>query len=105
MGPLISLDQRDRVHAMVSRSPGTILAGGYILEGPSPLDGFDLSNGSFYPPTVVSGIGMQDELWVEEVFGPVVIIQKFRVKISLSSAFQVLTSHILTERKCRYSIG
>jgi len=48
------------------------------MEGPSPLDGFDLSKGSFYPPTVLTDIDLQSELWKEETFGPVVVVQKFR---------------------------
>ena len=79
MGSLISSAHRDRVHALVSRTTAKVLAGGYIMEGASPLDGFDLSKGAFYPPTVISGVDMNDKLWTEEVFGPVVVVQKFRV--------------------------
>jgi acyl-CoA reductase-like NAD-dependent aldehyde dehydrogenase len=91
MGSLISVAQRDRVHAVVLRSSGTILAGGYLMEGKSPLDGFDLSKGSFYPPTVVAGMELQDELWKEEVFGPVVVVQKFRVHFFGYGGFNLLT--------------
>jgi acyl-CoA reductase-like NAD-dependent aldehyde dehydrogenase len=78
MGCLISKASRDRVHSIVSRNKCTILAGGAPMEGPSPLDGFDLSKGSFYPPTVLTDIDLQSELWKEETFGPVVVVQKFR---------------------------
>jgi len=78
MGCLITKASRDRVHAMVSRGGGTILTGGAPMEGPSPLDGFDLSKGAFYPPTIITDIDLQSELWKEEIFGPVVVVQRFR---------------------------
>ena len=64
---------------MVSRSSGTILLGGRQLENKSELDDFDLSKGSFYSPTIITDIDSMDELWQEEVFGPVVILKKFSV--------------------------
>jgi len=95
MGCLICVSHRDRVHAIVSRSRATVLAGGHIMESPSPLDGFDLSQGSFYPPTVISGVDVKDELWTEEIFGPVVIAQKFRSdKVGIQLA-----------NDCKYGLG
>jgi len=43
----------------------------------SELDGFDFSQGAFYPPTVIAGAGIEDEIWQEEVFGPVVVVKQF----------------------------
>lgn len=48
--------------------------------GTSELDGFDFSRGSFFPPTIVSDINSADELWKEEVFGPVVAMRRFSVR-------------------------
>lgn len=58
---------------------GEVLAGGQRLSGKSELDGFDFDGGSFYPPTVISGIDTSNELWQEEIFGPVVLAKRFSV--------------------------
>ena len=79
MGSVISEKHLRRIHNVVSRSSGTILLGGRQLENNSELDGFDLSKGSFYSPTIITDIDSMDELWQEEVFGPVVILKKFSV--------------------------
>lgn len=47
--------------------------------GKSSLDGFDFSKGSFLPPTVITDVHTEDELWQEEVFGPVVVVRRFSV--------------------------
>lgn len=49
------------------------------MAGTSDLDGFEFSRGCFYPPTVLEDVGTEDELWREEVFGPVVVVKKFEV--------------------------
>ncbi|TSD49793.1 aldehyde dehydrogenase family protein [Rhodococcus sp. KBS0724] len=69
LGPLVSRAHRDRVAAMVDRrSPNTVVRiGGEKPSGP----------GSFYPPTIISGVQQDDELVQEEVFGPVVTVQVF----------------------------
>ena len=58
------------------------------MEGKSELDGFDLSKGSFYAPTIVTDVETTDELWREEVFGPVVVLKRFSVSIAY---FQILS--------------
>lgn len=63
-----------------TRSSGTILTGGEPLKGRSSLDGFNFSRGSFYPPTVIEDVSLEDDLWKEEVFGPVVVLRKFEVR-------------------------
>lgn len=80
MGPVVSSLALARVESMVSnRSSGKLLMGGQRLTGLSPLDGFDLSQGFFYAPTVIEDIHVSDELWQEEIFGPVVVVKKFSV--------------------------
>lgn len=49
------------------------------MTGKSELDNFDFSQGSFFPPTVIVDVDTSDELWVEEVFGPVVVVKRFSV--------------------------
>jgi len=61
----------------------------------SALDNFDFSRGSFYPPTVITSVDTNDEIWQEEIFGPVVIVKKFREEeqgIALANA-------------CKYGLG
>ncbi len=69
MGPLVSAAQRDRVAGLVeSRSSSSeLVTGGAAPEGA----------GFFYLPTVIAGVGQDDELVQKEVFGPVVTVQRF----------------------------
>ncbi|KAL5488191.1 hypothetical protein ACEPAI_6299 [Sanghuangporus weigelae] len=77
MGSVISSRHLQRISDMVKRSSGTILFGGEQMHGLSPLDNFDLSKGSFFAPTIITDIETTDELWQEEVFGPVIVVKKF----------------------------
>jgi acyl-CoA reductase-like NAD-dependent aldehyde dehydrogenase len=82
MGSVISQHHLQRIDAIVKRSSKTaaILAGGEPMTGVSELDGFDFSKGSFYPPTVIVDVGIEEEIWQEEVFGPVVVVKRFEVR-------------------------
>lgn len=77
MGTVISSQHLDRIEASVKRTQGRVVAGGSRLTGKSEVDSFDFSNGSFFPPTVVTEIPLEDELWQEEIFGPVVVVKRF----------------------------
>ena len=68
-GPLNNADQLDRVTGMVDRLPdhASLDAGGH-RQG---------DKGYFYQPTVVSGLQQQDEQIQNEIFGPVITVQKF----------------------------
>ena len=81
MGTIISETHLQRIEKMVDERPAKarVLAGGKRLTGTSALDEFDFSKGLFYPPTVIDGVETQDDLWREEVFGPVVVVKKFTV--------------------------
>jgi len=81
MGTIVSKTHLQRIEKMVGERPAKarILAGGERLKEKSALDGFDFSQGLFYPPTVIDGVETHDELWREEVFGPVVVVRKFKV--------------------------
>lgn len=72
LGPLVSSAHCERVAAMVDRrSADTVLhIGGGKPAGP----------GSFYLPTIISGVKQDDELVQEEVFGPVVTVQSFETE-------------------------
>lgn len=67
MGPLISADQRQRVHGFVERAKAdgiTAHLSGGIPEG----------KGFFYQPTIFCQAATQSEIMQEEVFGPVVVV-------------------------------
>lgn len=68
-GPLNNVNQHARVAGMVSRAPAhaSIVAGGSAIDGP----------GYFYQPTVVADLRQDDEMVQDEVFGPVITVQRF----------------------------
>ena len=69
LGPLISPAQRERVAGFIDRAP----AGAECVTGGAALPGA----GCFFAPTVVAGLGQDDELVQREVFGPLVTVQRF----------------------------
>jgi betaine-aldehyde dehydrogenase len=70
MGPMVSLAQRERVERkLASRSAQSeIVTGGDRLDRP----------GYFFLPTVVAGLGPDEELVAQETFGPVFTVQPFK---------------------------
>ena len=63
MRSVISARHLQRIHSLVEqRGSGSILAGGEPLKDRSPLDGFNFSLGSFYPPTTVANVSLDDAL-------------------------------------------
>ncbi|GAB2627135.1 gamma-aminobutyraldehyde dehydrogenase [Streptomyces capparidis] len=68
-GPLNNADQLARVAGFVERLPdhARIETGGHRVG----------DEGYFYAPTVVSGLRQDDEIVQNEVFGPVITVQKF----------------------------
>jgi 1-pyrroline dehydrogenase len=68
MGPVISQDQQDRILGFLDRAKdATVLTGG-------DTNG---SNGYFVNPTIVTDVKQDDEIVQNEVFGPVITVQKF----------------------------
>jgi 1-pyrroline dehydrogenase len=70
MGPLVSGPQRDSVAGFVDRARGygaEVLTGGETIDGP----------GFYYKPTVVTNVAQDSEIVQQEVFGPVVSVQRF----------------------------
>jgi aminobutyraldehyde dehydrogenase len=68
MGPVISHDQQQRILGFLERAKGaTVLTGG-------DSNG---SNGYFVNPTIITDVSQDDEIVQNEVFGPVVTVQKF----------------------------
>ncbi|MDV6011909.1 aminobutyraldehyde dehydrogenase [Haloechinothrix sp. LS1_15] len=68
-GPLNSAAQLDKVAGFVDRLPGhaTVHHGGSRVG----------DRGYFYAPTVISGLRQDDEIIQQEVFGPVLTVQRF----------------------------
>jgi len=70
MGPLVSSAQRENVAGFVERAAGS---GGKVLTGGERIDG----PGFYYKPTVVADVDQRSEIVQNEVFGPVVSVQRF----------------------------
>jgi betaine-aldehyde dehydrogenase len=68
-GPLNNADQLARVEGFLDRAPGhaEVATGGHKLD----------RGGYFYEPTVVHGLEQGDEMIQQEIFGPVITIQRF----------------------------
>jgi acyl-CoA reductase-like NAD-dependent aldehyde dehydrogenase len=69
MGSLIGHDQVDKVAGMVARASegAEIVVGGHAPDRP----------GAYYEPTVIAGPDQRSEIVQDEVFGPVVTVQRF----------------------------
>ena len=68
-GPVNNANQLARVAGFVERTPShaSIVAGGTQVDRP----------GYFWSPTVIAGLKQDDEMIQNEIFGPVITIQKF----------------------------
>ncbi|MFN0280974.1 MAG: gamma-aminobutyraldehyde dehydrogenase [Kineosporiaceae bacterium] len=71
LGPVNNANQLERVTGFLSRLPdhATVGAGGGRLT--------TLGDGYFVEPTVVSGLQQDDEVIQNEIFGPVITVQRF----------------------------
>jgi betaine-aldehyde dehydrogenase len=69
LGPVISARQRERIEGFIERKPGhaEVVTGGKEPELP----------GFFYEPTVVANLEQDDEMIQDEIFGPVMTVQRF----------------------------
>ena len=72
-GPINNASQLAHVGGFIDRLPDHAA----LNVGGSKLAGGDYSAGYFYQPTVVSGLRQQDEAVQDEIFGPVITVQKF----------------------------
>jgi betaine-aldehyde dehydrogenase len=69
LGPVISERQRDRIEGFFERKPGhaEIVTGGKQADRP----------GFYVEPTVVANLEQDDEMIQDEIFGPVMTVQRF----------------------------
>jgi betaine-aldehyde dehydrogenase len=72
MGSVVSKDQFERVSGFVERAQN---GGAKVLTGGEPLDQGE--GRYYYKPTLVTGLEQDDEIVQNEVFGPVVTVQRF----------------------------
>jgi 1-pyrroline dehydrogenase len=73
MGPVISQDQQQRILGFLDRAKGaTVLTG-----GDSALSNGSGGSGYFVNPTIVTDVSQDDEIVQNEVFGPVITVQRF----------------------------
>jgi acyl-CoA reductase-like NAD-dependent aldehyde dehydrogenase len=70
MGPMVSRAQRERVAGFVDRARGY---GAEIATGGETLG----DRGFFYRPSIVTGVAQDAEIVQNEVFGPVITMQRF----------------------------
>jgi betaine-aldehyde dehydrogenase len=68
-GPLNNASQLERVSGMLSRAPGNA----EVVTGGKTLD----RAGYFHEPTVIAGLEQTDEMIQQEIFGPVITVQRF----------------------------
>ncbi len=74
MGPLISADQREKVENHVQTA---IREGAKLVCGGKRPSGSEFSQGFFYEPTLLADCTPEMRIVQEEVFGPVVHVEKF----------------------------
>jgi betaine-aldehyde dehydrogenase len=69
LGPVISSRQRERIEGFIERKPGhaEVVTGGKEPDLP----------GFYYEPTVVANLEQDDEMIQNEIFGPVMTVQRF----------------------------
>ncbi|CAM9216597.1 unnamed protein product [Choristocarpus tenellus] len=81
MGPLVSGTQRDKVLGFISRAVAggarAVCGGGPPRDDDGPSSGRLAGKGYYVAPTVLEGVGEEDEAWVEEIFGPVLCVRRF----------------------------
>jgi betaine-aldehyde dehydrogenase len=67
LGPVNSAAQLERVTGFVARAQGAEVLTGGARAG---------EQGFFFQPTIITGVGQRDEIVQQEVFGPVITVQR-----------------------------
>lgn len=73
MGPAASAGARDSIYASIA---GAIDEGATVLAGGCRYSDGPLANGYFVPPTLLELPSTNFPIWREEVFGPVLVVQR-----------------------------
>ena len=93
MGPLVSSKQRDSVAGFVDRAQE---AGAKVLTGGDAIDGV----GAYYKPTVVTVEDQKAEIVQQEVFGPVVTVQRLQAERVRQGHVHVLARGLHADQAC-----
>jgi aldehyde dehydrogenase (NAD+)/betaine-aldehyde dehydrogenase len=72
LGPLISRKQQRRVQSMIDDN-----AGGEILCGGAAPQDAGLADGAYFQPTLIAGVDPTSTIAQEEIFGPVLTVNRF----------------------------
>jgi aldehyde dehydrogenase (NAD+) len=73
LGPVINERQLTNMLAAVDRAKA---AGATVVTGGERLSGGEYANGYFVAPTIVEGVGGEDEISCTELFGPITTLQR-----------------------------
>jgi betaine-aldehyde dehydrogenase len=76
-GALISAEHRTKVERYVA---GAVAQGARVVAGGRRPDDPDLQDGFFYRPTVIADVGRDMRIVREEVFGPVMTVERFETE-------------------------
>jgi betaine-aldehyde dehydrogenase len=74
LGPLVTEQHLASVDAYVRLAEAE---GGTVVAGGKRLDGVAYESGTFYPPTIVTGLTNAARVCQEEIFGPVLVVLPF----------------------------
>lgn len=76
LGPLVSESQLNKVmkYIEIGKTEGKVLTGGHRLTGP------EYDKGWFVAPTIITDAAPDSRIVQEEVFGPVLVVQKFHTE-------------------------
>lgn len=72
-----SMIHEDHLNQVLSFIDTGVSEGGTLLAGGSRLDTGEYAAGFFVEPTVIDGVGKNDTIFQEEIFGPVLAITRF----------------------------
>jgi acyl-CoA reductase-like NAD-dependent aldehyde dehydrogenase len=75
LGPVISADQAEAVRGFVSRAEAAGMLA--VAGGPEPPADPSLQSGFFVQPTLLADVDSASEISREEVFGPVLVVERF----------------------------
>jgi len=78
IGPMVSSDQRELSESFIAEAKGD---GRNVLTGGERLSG----SGFYLKPAVVTGTEINDRVWREEIFGPVVCLRPFSDEAAMIS--------------------
>jgi betaine-aldehyde dehydrogenase len=72
LGPLVSRGQHEKVRQFVAQ--GVAAGARLVTGGERPAD---MSRGYFFEPTVFTDVPLNSSIWRDEIFGPVLVVQRF----------------------------